>query len=160
MLCQFLQYSKVTQLYIYIYPLFFRFYSHMCHYRVLSRVPCAIQQVLIICFIQWCVYVNPNLPVYPHLSPLVTISLFSTSVTPFLLNRLICTVFLDSTYKRYHMIFVFLWLTSLNMTIFRSIHVTANGIISFFLWLSNIPLYRYITSSLSILPSMGWPTTS
>ena len=34
------------------------------------------------------------------------------------------------------MIFVFLWLTSLSMVISRSIHVAANGIISFFLWLS------------------------
>ena len=31
------------------------------------------------------------------------------------------------------MIFVFVWLTSLSMTISRSIHVAANGIISFFL---------------------------
>ena len=38
------------------------------------------------------------------------------------------------------MIFVFLWLTSLRI-ISRSIHVAANGIASFFLWLSNIPLY-------------------
>ena len=37
--------------------------------------------------------------------------------------------FLDSAYKQYHTIFVFL--TSLNMTVFRSIHVAANGIISF-----------------------------
>ena len=37
------------------------------------------------------------------------------------------------------MIFVFVWLTSLSMIISRSIHVVANGIISFFLWLSNIP---------------------
>ena len=29
-------------LYIYIYPLIFRFLSHIGHYRVLSRVPCAI----------------------------------------------------------------------------------------------------------------------
>ena len=47
MSCQFLLYSKVNQLYRYIYPLFFRFFSHIGHYRVLSRVPCAIQQVLI-----------------------------------------------------------------------------------------------------------------
>ena len=45
MLCQFLLYSKVNQLYI--YQLFSRFYSYIGHYRVLSRVPCAIQQVLI-----------------------------------------------------------------------------------------------------------------
>ena len=38
-------------------------------------------------------------------------------------------IFLDSTYKRYHMIIVFLCLTSLSMTISRSIHVAANGII-------------------------------
>ena len=32
------------------------------------------------------------------------------------------------------------WLTSLSITISRSIHVVVNGIISFILWLSNIPL--------------------
>ena len=29
--------------YIYIYPLFFRFFSHIGHYRVCRRVPCALQ---------------------------------------------------------------------------------------------------------------------
>ena len=38
------------------------------------------------------------------------------------------------------MAFVFLLLTSLSMIISRYIHVTANNIISFFLWLSSIPL--------------------
>ena len=42
------------------------------------------------------------------------------------------------------MIFIFLRLTSLNMIISMFIHVAANDIISFFLWLSNIPLYMYI----------------
>ena len=56
-------------------------------------------------------------------------------------NKFICTHFLDSTYKWYHMVFLFLWLTSLSLTISRSIHVAANGIILFFLWLSNILLY-------------------
>ena len=36
-----LMYSKVNQLYTYIYPLFFRLLSHIVHYRVLSRVLCA-----------------------------------------------------------------------------------------------------------------------
>ena len=59
-------YSKVNQLYIYRYPLFFRFFSSLSHYRVLSRVPCAIQKVISYLFyIQQCVYVNPNLPIYP-----------------------------------------------------------------------------------------------
>ena len=42
MLCSFLLYSKVNQLYVYIYPLFFGFPSHLGHHRSLSRVPCAI----------------------------------------------------------------------------------------------------------------------
>ena len=43
--------------------------------------------------------------------------------------------FLDSTYKQHHIIFVFLWLTSLSMSmiISRSSHVAVNGIISSFL---------------------------
>ena len=47
MLCYFLLYSKVNQLYVYIYPLFFRFPSHLVHHRSLNRVPCAEQYVLI-----------------------------------------------------------------------------------------------------------------
>ena len=34
--CQFLLYRKVRQLYIYTYPLFFRFCSHIGHYRTLN----------------------------------------------------------------------------------------------------------------------------
>ena len=50
-------------------------------------------------------------------------------------NKFICTLFSDSTYKQYHMIFVFFLvrLPSLNMKISRSIHVVPNDIISFFL---------------------------
>ena len=72
MLCQFQVYSQVNQLYI--YPLFFSFFSHIGHQRVLSRVPCAIQQVLISYqfYIQQCVYVNPNLLIYP--SPLSSLA--------------------------------------------------------------------------------------
>ena len=40
-------------------------------------------------------------------------------------------IFLDSTYKWYYMIFVFLYLTLLSMIIYRSIHVAANGVIFF-----------------------------
>ena len=40
MLCYFLWYSKVNQLYVYmyIYPLFFAFPPHLCHHRALSRI--------------------------------------------------------------------------------------------------------------------------
>ena len=40
---------------------------------------------------------------------------------------------LDSTYKWYHMIFIFVWLTCLCMIISRSIHIGAHCIISFFM---------------------------
>ena len=43
MLYAFLLYSKVNQLYIHIYPLSFRSFSHIGGYRVLSRVSCVIQ---------------------------------------------------------------------------------------------------------------------
>ena len=46
-LCYFLLYSKVNQLYIYIYPFFFRFLSHLGHHRTLNTVSCAIQQIFI-----------------------------------------------------------------------------------------------------------------
>ena len=41
-------------------------------------------------------------------------------------DKFICSLFLDSTYKQYHMIFVFLCLPSLSMTISRSSHVAAD----------------------------------
>ena len=47
MLCQLQVYSKVIQLYVYIQPFFFRLFSHIGYYRILSRVPCAVQQVLV-----------------------------------------------------------------------------------------------------------------
>ena len=44
-------YSKVIQLYVYI--LFFRFFSIIGYYKILSIVPCAIQyrSLLVICFV-------------------------------------------------------------------------------------------------------------
>ena len=72
-LCQFLLYNKVNQLYVYIYPFFLGFPSHLGHHRVLSRVPCAIQQVLISYLFytqcQQCIYVNPKLPIHPPPCP-------------------------------------------------------------------------------------------
>ena len=49
-LCLFLLYGEVTQVYVYINPLFYGFPSHLGHHRALSRVPCAIQWVLISLF--------------------------------------------------------------------------------------------------------------
>ena len=36
-------YSKVIQLYIYIYLFFFKSFSYLGYYRILDRVLCAIQ---------------------------------------------------------------------------------------------------------------------
>ena len=99
MLCQFQGYRKENQLYVYIYPLFFRFFSHIGHYRVLSRVPCALPQVHIcyIFYIQQCVYVNPNLPSYPSsLYPLVIISFFGFFFNIFIGVKLLYNVVLVS----------------------------------------------------------------
>ena len=56
------------------------------------------------------------------------------------------------------------WLTSLSMIISRSIHVAANDIISFFLWLKNWDIYRYRYMYIFIHPltatkvvSISWP---
>ena len=72
-------YSKVDQsyIYIYIYPLFFRFFSRMDHYRVLSRVPCAIQVVLIsyLLYIYVCICKSQSPNLFP-LSPVVPIYYF------------------------------------------------------------------------------------
>ena len=77
MVCQFLLYSKVNLLYVYIYPLFFGFPSHVGHHRALSRVSCTQQQVPIIYLFcaqyQQCICVSLNLPIPPHpFSPLVS----------------------------------------------------------------------------------------
>ena len=52
---------------------------------------------------------------------------------------------LDSTYKWYQLISVFLWLTLFSIIISQYIYVVADGISLYhsFLWLSNIPLFVY-----------------
>ena len=76
MLCQFQVYSKVIQLCMCIYLFFFRFFSHLGYYRILSIVPCAIQQflvvylfyipilysdiILILCFLSLLFYESPS----------------------------------------------------------------------------------------------------
>jgi len=74
-------------------------------------------------------------------------SLFSMSVSLFSFCRWVPLYnILYSTYKWYCVVFVFLFLTPLSIIISGSIHVAANGIISFFLWLSSIPLCIRFTS--------------
>ena len=69
----------------YIHSLFFRFFSHISYYRVLSRVPCTIQQVLISYqFYTWqCVYMSIPISQFISSPPyaLVAVCLFSISMT-------------------------------------------------------------------------------
>ena len=71
-------------------------------------------------------YPLTNTSPIPCLQPLVTNILLSVSTS---------SAFLDSTYKRYHTVYVFLYLNHLSLSIMpsRSIHTEANGRISFFL---------------------------
>ena len=45
--------DSAIHIYIYIYPLFYRFFSCIVHYRILIRVPCAVysMSILVISFI-------------------------------------------------------------------------------------------------------------
>ena len=139
-LCQSLLYSKVTQLYAYI--CFLKFFSIMVYHRSLNIVPCLCYIVgpcLSILNIIVCIYQpqtpSASLSLLP--STLATTSLISMSVSLFLFHRLVhlCHI-LDSIYKWYHRVFVFLFLTSLSMIISSCIRVVANGIIFFFSFFS------------------------
>ena len=57
-----------------------------------------------------CVSAHPSLSVCLSPLPLITVSLFSTSVTLFC-RQVYLYPFFDSTYKQHHMIFIFLCLT-------------------------------------------------
>ena len=46
-------YRKVSQLYLHIYPLLRRFFSHIGHYTVLSRVPVLHSRSLLVIFFFW-----------------------------------------------------------------------------------------------------------
>ena len=51
---------------LYIYPFFFRFFSHINYYRILNIVPCAIQWILMYYMYMFaCVYVNTKLLIHP-----------------------------------------------------------------------------------------------
>ena len=82
--CQFLMYSKVNQLYIYIYPLFHGFPSPLRSPRSPDWVPCAAQQVLI-CYLFYIQYQSCG-------SESVSHSAMSASLRPHRLQpaRLLC----------------------------------------------------------------------
>ena len=77
-------------------------------------------------------------------SPLATISSFSKSVSLFLFCKFICIISFQIPHTEdviWYFSF-FIWLTSLIMTLSRSIHVAENGIISFFLMAEYTYIYH------------------
>ena len=100
-LCYFLLYSKMNQMCVYIYPLVFGFPSHLGHPRDLNRysrqslVTYFIQSYMCVCV---CVCVSVCVCVFVcqsqssssssfSLTPLVSMHLFSASVSLFLLHK-------------------------------------------------------------------------
>ena len=150
-------YSIVNHLYIHIDPVFLILFSRIRHCQVLSRVPCASSRSLLITsFIYSRVYrsvpVSQFIPPPPY--PLVTIDLF-LYLTFCFVDKLICTLFLDPMWKWYRDVCVCLALSSLSITISRSIHVAADGVFHSFLRLSSIPLYIYVPH---LYPFLCWWT--
>ena len=64
----------------------------------------------------------------------------------------ICSIFLNCTCMHWRYLFSSFWLVLLCITDSRFIHISTNNLIFSFLWLSNIPLYIWTMSSLSIKP--------
>ena len=144
MLCQFLLYNKVNQLYVYTYPLIPSLWhlppTSLSHHSRLSQ---STEPVLCGCFplaIHFAfssVYMSMPLshfvPAYPSPSPChqvhsLCLHLYSCPAT-----RFFSTIFLDSIYLHQHTVFGFLFLTSLCMTDSRSIHlITNNNFVPFY----------------------------
>ena len=153
MVCQFLLYNKANQLYIYIYP---HISSLLC---LPPTVPIPLLQVvtkhradfpvLCSCFplasyftlgsVNMSMPLSHIVPAYPSPSPCPQVhslrlrrdvenGLYSCPAPRFFRTIFF---FLDSIYMCQHMVFVFLFLTSLCKTDPRSIHLTTDNPISF-----------------------------
>ena len=103
---QFQVYRNVSYLYIHVCVCVcihsFTFFHHVGHYRVLSRVPCALEQVLIIYKVLCiCQLQSPDLPSAPHITYLlVTISFcFYICSSISVLQVTLFVAFYFSTYK-------------------------------------------------------------
>ena len=174
MVCQFLLYSKVNQLYVYIPispPSCVSLPPSLSHpsrwsqstklisvcYVAASNQLSILHSVVYIC--QCCSLTSSQLNFPPpHVLKSILYVYVFIPVLPLCSSE---PFFLDSIYMCQRMVFVFLSLTSsLSVTDSRSIHLTTNNSILFLLWLSNIPLYICATSSLSIHLSMDTQVAS
>ena len=134
-------------------------------YRVPVWIPWVIQQIPIGCLLIY-VSVYASMLLSPFISPSLSsapplsISLFSMSVSPFLLCEQIHQYHPSSSHYIFYiciniqyLIFSF-WLTSLCIIDSSFIHLIRTGSMHSFLWLSSIPLYICTTASLSFHLSM------
>ena len=145
LLCQLLLYNKVNQLYVYIYLHIPSLLSlpptlpilplqvvikHLADLPVLCGCfPLAIYFTFGSAYMS--TLLSPFIPGYPSPSPCpqvpsLRLHLYSSPAPRFFSKFF----FLDSIYMCQHMVFVFLFLTSLCMTDSRSIHLTTNNSIS------------------------------
>ena len=132
MLCQFLLYNIVKQLYIFIssFPLESSTTTSIPPLGMGSG-PCGLQQVSIIYFIYGGIYIcqcySPNSS-HPHLPPLrLQVCFLCLHLCSSPANRFISTIFVDSIY----VIFVFPFLTYLILYDSKFIHITTNDPILF-----------------------------
>ena len=90
----------------------------------------------------------------PNISPLIIIALFQI---PWFCSCLWINYFrsflLDSMYKWCHMIFIFLWFTSISTVVFRSSILLQIALFHFFVWMS---LYHYIYVPHLVHPLLCW----
>ena len=107
MLCQFLPYNKVSQLYVDIEPhLLDHPPSHplpLSHHGAPTELPVLHSSFPLVCFTRDRIYVSPNLPVHPTLTfPTMSICPYVYCLCLYLCscseNRSLCTIFLDFTY--------------------------------------------------------------
>ena len=126
-----------------IYPPFFRSFFPYRPLEYWAEFPVEYSRSSLASFTQRSVRVNPKSTVYPS-PPLFLLqpSVCFLHLWFCFVNRFIA-ILLAPTYKHYHLISVFLCLTSLHMTISRYIHVTAMTLFhSFNSWVI-VHLYMY-----------------
>ena len=155
-------------------PFFFMFFSIMVCYTILNRVPCWGSRALLFSHStckSWHSLTPDSQPVPPPFSLALGNHQSVLYVNLFLLYRHVhlCHI-LHSTYKWYHMVFV--WFAS-NVIISGSIHIAADDIV-WFLLVANIPSRIFFEkdlwnspwtmshshcslSSLTWPPGPGWP---
>ena len=134
MLYQFLLYSKVNQLCEYIYPLFFGFPSHSGHHRAQSSLcHTVLSHELSILYIVSIVYIcqsqSPGSFPLPQPRCLYVCTLHLRLYFCFA-NRFNCTIFLDSTYMHYYLIYFFLTQENLRLAVLFEFHVGRYGLLS------------------------------